>query len=50
VDFAAVRRGARGQPGFGKVLVGRGAVNQKGPQAAFLRRCTRCAAPAASRR
>jgi len=24
------------KPGFGKVLVGRGAVNQKGPQAAFL--------------
>src|SRR5512136_3060229 len=24
------------KPGFGKVLVGRGAVNQKGPEAAFL--------------
>src|SRR5262245_1253708 len=24
------------KPGFGKVIVGRGAVNQKGPQAAFL--------------
>src|SRR5260370_201352 len=24
------------KPGFGKVLMGRGAVNQKGPQAAFL--------------
>src|SRR5438309_3594692 len=24
------------KPGFGKVLIGRGAVNQKGPQAAFL--------------
>src|SRR5437660_3645863 len=24
------------RPGFGKVLIGRGAVNQKGPQAAFL--------------
>src|SRR5712691_7058293 len=24
------------RPGFGKVLVGRGAVNQKGPEAAFL--------------
>src|SRR4029077_8410317 len=24
------------KPGFGKVIVGRGAVNQKGPEAAFL--------------
>ena len=24
------------KPGFGKVLMGRGAVNQKGPEAAFL--------------
>jgi acetylornithine deacetylase/succinyl-diaminopimelate desuccinylase-like protein len=24
------------KPGFGKILIGRGAVNQKGPQAAFL--------------
>src|SRR5207245_7095239 len=24
------------KPGFGKVLVGRGAVNQKGPETAFL--------------
>src|SRR5207244_11248197 len=24
------------KPGFGKVVVGRGAVNQKGPEAAFL--------------
>src|SRR5262245_52734779 len=24
------------KPGFGKVMVGRGAVNQKGPEAAFL--------------
>ena len=24
------------KPGFGKVVMGRGAVNQKGPEAAFL--------------
>ena len=28
------------KPGFGKVVVGRGAVNQKGPEAAFLAEAT----------
>src|SRR5881409_2385518 len=40
------------KPGLGKVVMGRGAVNQKGPEASFLAspRCTRFAAPAKNSR
>jgi len=38
------------KPGLGKAVIGRGAVNQKGPEASFWRRCTRFAAPAENSR
>ena len=38
------------KPGVGKAVVGRGAVNQKGPKRRFWPHCTRFAAPAASYR
>ena len=39
------------KPGLGRAMVGRGAVNQKGPAGrAASPRCTRFAAPAASSR
>ena len=34
------------KPGMGKVLIGRGAVNQKGPEATFLAALHAIAAPA----
>ncbi len=36
MELAAARGALVDKPGVGKVMVGRGAVNQKGPQAAFL--------------
>jgi len=36
VVVSALGRRARRQPGLGKVVIGRGAVNQKGPEATFL--------------
>jgi hypothetical protein len=36
VELAAARGQAGGRPGEGQAIVGRGAVNQKGPEMAFL--------------
>jgi acetylornithine deacetylase/succinyl-diaminopimelate desuccinylase-like protein len=36
MDFAAARSALVNKPQLGKVIIGRGAVNQKGPEAAFL--------------
>ena len=36
MDVAAARGALVDKPGLGKAIVGRGAVNQKGPESAFL--------------